>query len=266
MATFPLDETNLGYGRPDASDVYDDWNHVQKPSANAKALAITRSPSSSITDLRYPCPHCTTYQGRNGFLLKTDLRRHIRTQHNIKAPFHCNIPGCSRIGGFSRERDLCRHHQKEHPNAPQYLEDLQSSKDPQLPRAIDMKEDVPFTDSGYRSMPNPDASSNGRAHLSKTQHPLSTDSSLPKSSQNDIGVKTTYSLETTADQSYTRKFIFELCKDIYYKSYQFVDIKNRSILSKVLPELIKAFAIKLCYDDPAQVNRDIMFFVHKRQQ
>jgi hypothetical protein len=284
MATFSSPEMGPGPCSPAADP---NSSHIQEPSTKAKALDHMEAPKPTVPpDFRFPvccfrgCPQYRdeAFKGLSRkektetmpFSSQYAYMKHMDEEHKF-LPFPCNIPGCSRAGGrgYVVRMNLLKHHQKVHPNVPvpQHLEHLQSHNGPQLPGAIGMKEDVPFTDSGYRSMPNPDTSPNGQPDLDKTQHSLSTtDSSLPKSSRDDNDAKTIYSLETTVDLSYARKLIFELCKDIYYKLHRFVDIRNRSMLPRVLPELIKAFAIRLCYDNPAQVNRNIMFFVYKRHQ
>ena len=129
--------------------------------------------------------------------------------------------------------------------------------------------DVPFTDSGYKSAPNLDNCPNSQPILDKSPRRFIVDSSATGGSQGDDDAKTTYSIDTAVDPDYARKCIIELCNDIYSKLHQSIDTINRSALTTILPELIKAFAIRLCHDatsQNSQMNREIMYFIHKRHR
>ncbi|KAH7370147.1 hypothetical protein BKA65DRAFT_561633 [Rhexocercosporidium sp. MPI-PUGE-AT-0058] len=115
-----------------------------------------------------------------------------------------------------------------------------------------MKDEVPFTDSAYKSAPNFYHSPTSQPALVKSPSSLNTDSSAAEGSRGDSDKKTIYSIGSTVDPGSARKYIIELCNDIYIKLRQSVDAMNWSALTTVLPELIKAFAIKLCHDCPSQ--------------
>jgi hypothetical protein len=141
--------------------------------------------------------------------------------------------------------------------------------DLQEKEGIPVKDDVPFTDSGYKSAPNMDNSPNSQPVLEKSPRLFNVDSSAIGSFRVDDDAKTTFSIGTTVDPGYARKYITELCNDIYSKLRQSVGTINRSALTTILPELIKAFAIKLYHDAPSQtsqMNREIMYFIHKRHR
>ncbi len=127
-------------------------------------------------------------------------------------------------------------------------------------------DDVPFTDSGYKSAPNLEHCPIAQPDLEKSPHPLNVNSSLAREDGDDNDAKTLYSMGTTVNSGHAQTYIIELSKDIYSKLRQSVHAKDLGVLLKVLPELVKAFAIKLCYDAPSQVNRKIMHFIHKRHQ
>jgi hypothetical protein len=132
-----------------------------------------------------------------------------------------------------------------------------------------VKGNVPFTDSGYKSAPNLDNSPNSQPILETSPRPFIVDSSAIGGSRGDDDTKTIYSIGTTVDPGYARKYIIELCNDIYSKLRQSIDTINRSALTTILPELIKAFAIKLCNDaasQTSQMNRETMYFIHKRHR
>ena len=132
-----------------------------------------------------------------------------------------------------------------------------------------VKGNVPFTDSGYKSAPNLDNSPNSQPILEKSPRPFIVDSSAIGGSRGDDDAKTIYSIGTTVDPGYARKYIIELCNDMYSKLRQSIDTTNRSALTIILPELIKAFTIKLCHDaasETTQMNRETMYFIHKRHR
>jgi hypothetical protein len=144
-----------------------------------------------------------------------------------------------------------------------------SSDDPSFGDDLQEKDEVPFTDSGYKSAPNLDHSPNSQPVLVKSPRPFDVDCSASEGSRGYGDTKTTYSISSTVDPGYARKYIIELCNDIYSNLRQSVDATNLSALTTVLPELIKAFAIKLCHDSPSQtsqMSREIMYFIHKRHK
>jgi hypothetical protein len=125
---------------------------------------------------------------------------------------------------------------------------------------------APFTDSGYKSAPNLENCPNVKSGREKSPNPINTDSSPPAGDGDNNDAKTSYSIGTTVNPRHASSYIVELCKDIYNKLHRSIDAEDMSLLSKGLPELIKAFAIKLCHEDPTWVNRRIMHFIHKRHQ
>ncbi|KAF3902751.1 hypothetical protein AA313_de0203312 [Arthrobotrys entomopaga] len=76
--------------------------------------------------------------------------------------------------------------------------------------------------------------------------------------------KTVYSDASSATTWAKENYISELADVLFQevRTDQF-DILER--ISTVLPELLKAFALKLGYNAPSQTHRDIMFFVHKNR-
>jgi hypothetical protein len=130
----------------------------------------------------------------------------------------------------------------------------------------DVKDDVPFTDSGYKSALNLEHSLNVQPDLEKSPDPPDVDSSSARADGDDNDAKTLYSLGTTVNPGHARNYIMELAKDIHSNLHRAVGAKDLTVLSNVLPQLLKAFAIKLCHDAPTRVNRRIMHFIHKRHQ
>lgn len=82
----------------------------------------------------------------------------------------------------------------------------------------------------------------------------------------DDDAKTTYSKATNEDPIQMRDFVNELASDIYGKLEPTIDPEDWSLLSQSLPELLKAFAIKIGSDGTSQAHRDVMYFVHKEHQ
>jgi len=117
------------------------------------------------------------------------------------------------------------------------------------PSKMDKKSDWPLTDSGYQSAPNLGQSFNIQ----------------PLCEISRGGAKTLYST-SNVDAARDRKYVIELADNIYEKLCQLVDTRERSLLPTALPNLIKAFAIKLGLDATSPVNRNIMCFIHHRHR
>jgi hypothetical protein len=133
-------------------------------------------------------------------------------------------------------------------------------------REIVDQANVPLTDSGYLSPPKFNNLTNVQSVFEESAYLRNIDFSLAADHGDDSDTKFLCSLETTVDPGHARNYVFELSKDIYSKLHKFVEAKNRSMLSAVLPELIKAFAIKIYHDTPNQENRNMMFFIYRRHQ
>jgi hypothetical protein len=125
---------------------------------------------------------------------------------------------------------------------------------------------APFTDSGYASLPNLNHFSHIPSSLEKSQFPANTEPSTTIDDIDREDSRTAYSATTTVGPAHTQIYIAELCSDICSKLGPSFDAKLWSTLSGALPGLIKAFAIKIGYDSSAQVNQDIMYFIHKRHE
>jgi hypothetical protein len=106
--------------------------------------------------------------------------------------------------------------------------------------------DVPFTGSGYKSAPNLNHSQTILPVFERSPCPITVDSSLAVDDDEDT--KTRYSIGTTVDPCHAQNYVVELSSNSYSKIRKFVNDKNRNMLSMVLLEFVKAFAIKICYD------------------
>jgi hypothetical protein len=126
-------------------------------------------------------------------------------------------------------------------------------------------EDVPFTDSGYASAPNRNTTSN----LQLMDQPRLSEKNKPTGTINDTDgedFKTIYSAGSTVDRPLAQQYIADLCSNIFSKLGKQFDSQIWSTISSALPELMKAFAIKIGYDSSAQINQEIMYFIHKRHE
>ena len=123
---------------------------------------------------------------------------------------------------------------------------------------------APFTDSGYSSLSNLNHSLHVPSLLHESQFPANTIASTIMNDIDGDDARTSYSAATTVDTVHAQTYIVELCGYIYNKLGPSFDAKLWSTLSKALPGLIKTFAIKMGYDSSAKVNRDIMYFIHRR--
>jgi hypothetical protein len=110
--------------------------------------------------------------------------------------------------------------------------------------------DLPFTDSGYAS-----------------RQPVRRN---PATAQNSGGAssdsKTVISDATTVIPAAAQQTISEVCNDIYNRMQLHIERDNRDIFLDTLPDLIKAFAIRLAHLDSGETNRKILHFVYSRHR
>ncbi len=107
------------------------------------------------------------------------------------------------------------------------------------------QEDV-FTDSGYASV-----------------LPARCSSPCARAEESDIDNKTVISAATAIGIEAQRP-LAEVCNDIYNQIQPHVDDDNRDLVLGALPNLIKAFAIRLAHCDPSSTSRQIMHFIYSR--
>ncbi|KAH7161762.1 hypothetical protein EDB81DRAFT_854059 [Dactylonectria macrodidyma] len=143
---------------------------------------------------------------------------------------------------------------------------LQAQNDSQLlfeaqPALSAAAKGAPLTDSGYASCPYPLRRSDS-LHGNQEEQRFKDLGLKQRGGTDDDDTRTTYSVATIADPSHAQSYISELCHDINTKLQIHVDARGWSALSKTLPELIKALAIKIGQEDSCQASRDVMYFVH----
>ncbi|OBT67903.1 hypothetical protein VE03_02433 [Pseudogymnoascus sp. 23342-1-I1] len=124
----------------------------------------------------------------------------------------------------------------------------------------------PFTDSGYASILKTNISRNDLPLADKPQCPVADKSNVKMGNEDTEDTKTIYSAAASIDLPQSQQYITELCGDIFNKLENHFDSTNWNTLEKRLPSLIKAFAVKIGYDSSAQVNQDIMYFIHKQHR
>ncbi|KFZ11289.1 hypothetical protein V502_07623 [Pseudogymnoascus sp. VKM F-4520 (FW-2644)] len=124
----------------------------------------------------------------------------------------------------------------------------------------------PLTDSGYASVLKTNMPRNDPPSPNKQQCPVNDKSNVEMGDEDTEDAKTIYSAATTINLPQSQQYITELCGGIFSKLENHFDSANWSTLEKALPSLIKAFAIKIGHDSSAQVNQDIMYFIHKQHK
>jgi hypothetical protein len=138
---------------------------------------------------------------------------------------------------------------------------------------------VPFSDSGYASTLHDKFEGKQSARIEN--HAQSTDNLQPQVSMDDGYNNTTESAQSLddaatednrtvysdassfADLKY-ESYISEFADDLFSKfRYEKFDNQTMQRISRVLTELLKAFALRVGHNAPSQMHRDVMFFVHK---
>lgn len=131
---------------------------------------------------------------------------------------------------------------------------------------VEIPKSETFTESGYASAPNLNGYSPGRPSTKQRASPASSISPTTTKDADNDETMTLFSAgtQTTIAPTLGQNCIVEICSEIYDGLGDVVDANTWPTISKKLPNLIKAFAIKLGSDSTAQVNREIMYFLYKR--
>ncbi|KAK3898011.1 hypothetical protein C8A05DRAFT_19332 [Staphylotrichum tortipilum] len=109
---------------------------------------------------------------------------------------------------------------------------------------------APFTDSGYASVLP------GRCVSAGTED----------KEEDDGDTKTEISAASKAIGPEAQRPISEVSNDIYNQVQRHLDDDNKTLVLGALPNLIKAFAIRLAHLDPSDTSRRIMHFIYSRHQ
>lgn len=111
--------------------------HHHETDASSKTHDGTTNSISVFYPFHLICTHseCPQYRGlefeklplrmenfQAPFRSQSEFTKHMREEHN-ECTFPCKIDGCPRVGrrGYFREKDLIKHHQKEHPEEETYI-------------------------------------------------------------------------------------------------------------------------------------------------
>ncbi|KAF3905765.1 hypothetical protein AA313_de0203376 [Arthrobotrys entomopaga] len=125
------------------------------------------------------------------------------------------------------------------------------------------------TDSGYASLrcdkkANDETQYNGaqtNERPSTSKNPIAADDFL-ESDDTQTVYSNASSLATTTKGLYISELADALFQAVCTEE---PDIKTLDRVSGALPELLKAFALKVGYNAPSQMHRDVMYFVHKNR-
>ncbi|KAK1493285.1 hypothetical protein CTAM01_09429 [Colletotrichum tamarilloi] len=118
------------------------------------------------------------------------------------------------------------------------------------------KQEAPLTDSGYAS----------RINVENLPRMELTGADTSGNEKDDSNARTAYSGDSTVAIDQAQQYIFELSNTIHSNLGGNVDADNWRLLSERVLGLIKDFAFKIGLESSAQVNRDIMHFIHKRSR
>jgi hypothetical protein len=133
-----------------------------------------------------------------------------------------------------------------------------------IPQVLSLAEAVPPTDSGY-------ASTNliGRGYESlKKQDGQAPAPSLEELASDDADdTATQYSNFSSLSFSRSHNLTWELARDLFSRlDLSIANEAMRGRVSAILPEMLKAFALRMGYGAPSQMHRDIRSFVHTNRR
>ncbi len=123
-----------------------------------------------------------------------------------------------------------------------------------------------ITDSGYASAVNPLLL--GAQPGCGSENPSSSAQTAGDTGVDEDDAKTTYSVATRITYADVRHSISELSHEIAARlqADRSIDLKQLTGWANALPELIKVFGIMIGRESPSQMNRDIMYFVHRHHR
>ena len=129
--------------------------------------------------------------------------------------------------------------------------------------AISTTKPVVPTDSGYGSAAIPQRSSTSLTGIDEIVCFSGEDvESAQHVPADEMNAPTEYSAATTTAAQEKLMYLGELSADIYSRVHQDVPVCDWPVLCKTLPDLVKAFAVKLGTEN-SPVSRKIMRFIHK---
>ncbi|EGX54367.1 hypothetical protein AOL_s00004g16 [Orbilia oligospora ATCC 24927] len=104
-----------------------------------------------------------------------------------------------------------------------------------------------------------------------TTDPTTSDTNITTADLDTDDVETVYSETSSFATSEKENYISELAAVLFHEIRELLRSDNSETaiwerISIALPELLKAFALKVGYKAPSQMHRDIMFFVHKNRE
>ncbi|KAJ0420501.1 hypothetical protein BJY00DRAFT_136689 [Aspergillus carlsbadensis] len=173
--------------------------------------------------------------------------------------------GSTRVVSMDKSRRLCldleqeiRHLERERSDRRitfGKIPDLPPLELPPVP-SVHGDEDVlagVYSDSGYHSTLNP--SSAKQNVTSNAEHVAEVDDT-----------RTEYSEASTVAMQRNEAAVSELADDLFKKvAAQVHDARTMRQIIDILPDVLKAFALRIGYKAPTQIHRDIMFFIHKHR-
>ncbi|CAG9990680.1 unnamed protein product [Clonostachys byssicola] len=181
--------------------------------------------------------------------MQRDEKVHFRRDEGTSQLLHCPIlPNCSLApsSNFWTDAEVKEHVKNCHPGR---------RLDPTL---------APPTDSGYASAPGMESEIN----KSENHGDQAATQSMQERTEQDVSdTATEYSNTSSAMFSRQQTYIWELADDLFRRIGSLnADEKTQGKVSAILPELLKAFALKIGHDAPTQMHRDVMAFVHRHRR
>ncbi|KAI1774056.1 hypothetical protein F4818DRAFT_91341 [Hypoxylon cercidicola] len=136
---------------------------------------------------------------------------------------------------------------------------------PALAAALSGQASMPFSDSGYASMPRQPLGQNCPKQGQANPH-----EHISNEHNDDEDVKTVYTDVSGPSDMWMESYIFILAEDIRTEilkktGAERLDDQTVERLSSILPELLKALALKFGYEAPSQTFRDVMVFIHRHR-
>lgn len=195
----------------------------------------------------FKCPMFSCKFFTTGFSSAEERDKHVGKHDR---PFRCKDETCEGfIFGFTSTVERDKHIKETHSTAAIQDQECPTGQDDALTQTQsgEYVQSRPHTDEGYVS------ATNRTSERARHSVDLEMDDT-----------RTVYSDTLSFPALKIQRYISELADDLFRKlRSEQLDIHTVEKITRILPELLRAFALKVGHNAPSQLHRDIMIFVHR---
>ncbi|KAF7521452.1 hypothetical protein G7054_g12436 [Neopestalotiopsis clavispora] len=185
---------------------------------------------------------------------------------DVPDPYHESNEAALKLVGRQLWEEERRNEQEKRGSQPPVPTASPAAKVPLMLELSDPKQtredEIPYTDSGYESARGLGYPSMNEEDTQETDQ-IENGHALVTGEMDGNNGNTSYSVATAILPEIVERCVVDICNDINSRLQGSVSKETFKSLSKILPDLIKAFAVKIGSDVPYQSNLRVMHLVHK---